>query len=54
MPKKYRKSYYYHNDDNTRDMIFKGYTIIYKIYDDYINIIEIFNQNLPILEDNSI
>ena len=50
MPKKYRKSYY-HNDENIRDMIFKGYTIIYKIYDDYINIIKIFNQNLPISED---
>ena len=51
MPNKYRKSYY-HNDENTRDMIFKGYTVIYKIYDDYINIVEIFNQNLPMLEDN--
>ena len=51
MQKKYRKSHY-HNDENTRDMTFKGYTIIYKIYDDYINIVEIFNQNLPILEDH--
>ena len=49
MPKKYRQSYY-HNDENVRDMIYKGYTIIYKIYDKYIKIVEIFNQNLPEIE----
>jgi len=48
MPYKYRKSQY-HNDESVRDMIYKGYTIIYKIYDDSIKIVEIFNQNLPIL-----
>ena len=51
MPYKYRPSNY-HNDESVRDMTFKGYTIIYKIYNDYIKIVEIFNQNLPILEDN--
>ena len=30
MPYKYRKSYY-HNHDEVRDMIFKGYTIPYKV-----------------------
>jgi plasmid stabilization system protein ParE len=30
MPLKFRKSYY-HNHDNTRDLIFKGYTIPYLI-----------------------
>jgi len=50
MPYKYRKSYYY-NDENIRDMIFKGYTIIYKIYDKHILIVEIFNNNLPLIED---
>jgi plasmid stabilization system protein ParE len=30
MPYKHRKSFYY-NDDNTRDMIFKGYTLPYLI-----------------------
>jgi len=30
MPYKYRKSYYY-NDDNIRDLIFKGYTIPYMV-----------------------
>jgi len=30
MPYKYRKSYYY-NDDNIRDLIYKGYTIPYMV-----------------------
>lgn len=46
MPKKYRKSIY-HDDENMRDMVFKRYTIIYKIDTEYIMILEIFNQNLP-------
>ncbi len=46
MPYKYRPSYYY-NNESVRDMIFKGYTITYKIYDKHIQIVEIFNQNLP-------
>ena len=50
MPYKYKKSIY-HNDENVRDMIFKGHTVIYKICDNYIKIVEIFNQNLPILND---
>jgi len=29
-------------------MIYKGYTIIYKIYNEYIKIVEIFNQNLSL------
>ena len=49
MPKKYRKSYYY-DDENIRDMIFKGYTIIYEISKDHIEIMTIFNQNEPILK----
>ena len=50
MPYKYRKSYYY-DDENVRDMVYSGYTTIYKIYDNHILIVEIFNQNLPILTD---
>jgi len=50
MPYKYKKSYY-HEDENIRDMVFKGYTIIYKIYDNHILIVEIFNKNLPTLID---
>ena len=30
-PYKYRKSKYF-DDENIRDMIYKGYTIVYKIY----------------------
>jgi len=48
-PYKYRKSIYF-NDDNIRDMTFKGYTIIYRINmkKDLIEIIRIFNQNKPL------
>ncbi|MEA3553855.1 MAG: type II toxin-antitoxin system RelE/ParE family toxin [Campylobacterota bacterium] len=53
MPYKYRKSNY-HNDENVRDMIFRGYTIIYKIYDEYIKIVEIFNKNLPVIKNISL
>jgi len=47
-PYKYRKSFYY-QDENIRDMIFGGYSIIYRINipKDAIEILEIFNQNLP-------
>ena len=45
-PYKYRASYYY-DDEHVRDMIFKGYTIIYRISTDTIEILEIFNQNQP-------
>ncbi len=45
-PYKYRQSIYF-NDKNIRDMIFKGYTIIYEICDDRIEIITIFNKNRP-------
>lgn len=45
-PYKYRKSIYF-NDENIRDMIFKGYTITYEIniQSDTIEILDIFNQN---------
>ena len=45
-PYKYRKSIYFDNE-NIRDMIFKGYTIVYKIdtQKNTINIADIFNQN---------
>ena len=47
-PYKYRKSIYFDND-NIRDMIFKGYTIIYRINIEkkLIEIIRIFNKNKP-------
>jgi plasmid stabilization system protein ParE len=48
-PFKYRKSYYF-NNENIRDMNYKGYTIIYEIDETSIEIQTIFNQNLPILK----
>ena len=52
-PYKYRKSIYF-KDENIRDMIFNGYTIIYQIdkIQQQIKILEIFNQNLPKLGIN--
>ena len=48
-PYKCRFSYYY-NNENIRDMIFKGYTIIYRISQEkqLIEILEIFNKNTPV------
>ena len=50
-PYKHRKSIYF-NDENTRDMIFKKYTIIYRIKKDFnsIKIIRIFKQNNPLTQ----
>ena len=47
-PYKYRKSIYF-NDKNIRDMIFKGYTIVYRIkpIKKEIEIVRIFNKNKP-------
>ena len=48
-PYKSRQSQY-HNDITIRNLTVKGYTIIYKIQENKmcIEIIEIFNRNLPI------
>ncbi len=45
-PYKNRKSIYF-DDENIRDMIYKGYTITYEINSqiDTIEILDIFNQN---------
>jgi len=47
-PFKYRKSIYFDNE-NIRDMTFKGYTIIYRINikKDLLEVIRIFNKNKP-------
>ena len=45
-PLKYRKSFY-SDDENVRDMIFKKYTVQFKIYKDKITILKIFNKNKP-------
>ena len=49
MPYKHRQSIY-HDNKNSRDMIFKGYTITYEISEDKIIIETIFNQNLPLAD----
>jgi len=38
---------FYSDDENVRDMIFKKYTIQYKIYKHKISILKIFNKNKP-------
>jgi len=47
-PYEYRKSIYF-NDENIRDMIFKGYTINYEIdlENNRIIVFDIFNKNKP-------
>ncbi len=47
-PYKYRKSHYY-NDIDIRDMMFKSYTIVYRVNSskDLIEVLTIFNRNLP-------
>ncbi|RBQ31172.1 plasmid stabilization protein [Arcobacter sp. FW59] len=47
-PYKCRKSIYF-NDENIRDMIFKGYTILYEVSLEQSKIIiySVFNQNKP-------
>ncbi len=46
-PYKYQQSKY-SSDAQIRDMIFNGYTIIYRINGN-IQVLQIFNQNLPII-----
>jgi len=47
-PYQYKKSSYFEND-NIRDMVYKGYTIVYEINteEDTLVLLSIFNQNLP-------
>ena len=47
-PYKYRASIYF-NDKNIRDMIYKGYTVVYRINleEERIEVLRIFNKNKP-------
>ena len=45
-PFKCRQSFY-SDDENVRDMIFMKYTIQFKIYENKISILKIFNKNKP-------
>lgn len=40
-PYMYRQSHYY-SDEHYRDLIYKGYTVVYKITEDAIQILDIF------------
>jgi len=42
MPFKNRKSMY-HDDENVRDLIYKGYTAVYMIEDDFISFVALIN-----------
>lgn len=46
-PLKCRQSFY-SADESIRDMMFKKYTIQFKIYEDRITILKIFNKNKPL------
>jgi plasmid stabilization system protein ParE len=50
-PFKYRQSIYFNNKD-IRDMVFNGYTVIYKVYskDNMIKVLTIFNQNKKVIK----
>jgi len=52
-PYKYRPSIYI-NDKKVRDMTFKGYTIVYIIRENNIDIITIFNQNIPVFNESNL
>lgn len=43
MPYKHRKSIY-HNDESVRDLVFKGYVVVYLIEHDTISIFALINQ----------
>jgi plasmid stabilization system protein ParE len=43
MPYKHRKSIY-HNDENVRDLIFRGYVIIYIIEDELVSFFALIHQ----------
>ncbi|EQB34374.1 hypothetical protein M947_11160 [Sulfurimonas hongkongensis] len=45
-PLKCRQSFY-SDDENVRDMIFMKYTIQFKMYENKITILKIFNKNKP-------
>ena len=46
MPKRCRKSKLF-DDENVRDLIFKGYVITFCIKENELEVLEIFKENLP-------
>jgi len=45
MPQRCRKSYY-NDDENTYDLIYKKYTIVFKIIDTKVHVLTIFKQRV--------
>jgi len=45
MPHKCRQSIYY-EDKNIRDLIYKGYTVVYAIEEEFISVLGLINQEL--------
>lgn len=43
MPQRCRKSLYY-DDENTKDLIYKGYTISYHVHKEFVYIVAVFRQ----------
>ncbi|WP_263832047.1 type II toxin-antitoxin system RelE/ParE family toxin [Sulfurospirillum oryzae] len=43
MPYKHRKSIY-HDDQNIRDLVYKGYTVVYAIEEEFISVLALINQ----------
>ena len=43
MPQRCRRSLY-HTDENTKDLIYKGYTISYHILNDTVHVVAVFRQ----------
>lgn len=45
MPYKCRQSLY-HDDKNIRDLIYKGYTVVYAIEEEFISVLALINQEV--------
>lgn len=50
MPKRCRKSLLF-DDENVRDLIFKGYILPFEITDKYIKVLYIYKANLPKIKE---
>ncbi|MFA5215502.1 type II toxin-antitoxin system RelE/ParE family toxin [Sulfuricurvum sp.] len=48
MPYRCRKSFYT-DDENTRDMIYKGYTIVFNVREDKVHVLTLFRQKTFLL-----
>jgi len=45
MPYKCRQSIY-HDDEKIRDLIYKGYTVVYAIEEEFVSVLALMNQEL--------